>query len=259
MRSRGVQSGSVQGREVQSSYAEDRCALTWPLLTAGLYGPVLAIALFVVALAVRVPVFYWTALALLGLAVTAWVTGGGSFLQYFWPLGIRLDQDGVRIGGVRWAERHPGQVRTGTAIVPKQYSQVFSVPWDGVLSIGLTSERDLLKIMRRRAYRGRKLTPLGNLATPFMRAALVIWADEAKAQMPKIRPATGALWFSFPEPGYHQPVWVVPTRHPARLATALSVLPLPSGLVRDPREPLRARLPRLRHSGLGKRLTAITL
>jgi len=31
--------------------------------------------------------------------------------------------------------------------------------------------------MRRRAYRGRRPTPLGNLAAPYMRAALVIRAN----------------------------------------------------------------------------------
>ena len=67
-----------------------------------------------------------------------------------------------------------------------------------MLSIGVTRDRALLKLMNRRAYRGRKLTPLGNLAVPFMRAALVIWVDEAEARIPDIRPASGPMWINYP-------------------------------------------------------------
>ena len=190
----------------EHGYAEDRSALTWPLLTTGLYAPVLAIALFIAALAVQAPALYWPAFGFLLVAVTAWIVTSGSFLQYFWPMGIRLNADGLRIGGVRWAEGHRDQSRASKAIVPKQYSQVFSCRWSGVLAIGVTTDRALLKIMKRNAYRGRKLTPLGNLAVPFMRAALVIWVDQAQAKLPAIRPASGPLWYNFPEPGYHQPL-----------------------------------------------------
>ena len=73
----------------------------------------------------------------------------------------------------------------------------------------------------------RKLTPLGNLAVPFMRAALVITVDTAQASVPEIRPATSLLWVNFPEPGYQQPIWISPTRRPAQLRRALAALPLP--------------------------------
>jgi hypothetical protein len=43
-------------------------------------------------------------------------------LPYEWPLGMRLDPDGLRIGGVQWAERHPGR-GWRKATVPHHYGQ----------------------------------------------------------------------------------------------------------------------------------------
>jgi hypothetical protein len=43
-------------------------------------------------------------------------------------------------------------------------------------------------------------------------------------------------WSNYSVPGFHQPLWIVPTRHHAQLAAALALLPLPSGTAADPRE-----------------------
>lgn len=214
-------------------YAENHSALSWPLLTLGLCLPSFALAAVIAAALGHSRVFYWTALAIflitfLGLVV--W----GLWIPYLRPAAIRLDTGGVRIGGVRWAERHPGRVRRRAAIVPRQYSQVFGCPWTGVLSIGVTTDRQAMKVMRRSAHRGLRLTPLGNLAAPFMRGALVIRVDLDQAQLPSIRPATNWMWSSFSARGFHQPLWVVPTRHHAQLNAALATLPLPSGTLPDP-------------------------
>lgn len=221
-------------RSVPGAFAEDHCALDWQLMTAGVYAPVVAISLLVAALAAGVSALTWVALAIVFLTTAWWASGGGAWLRYFWPAGIRLDPVGVRIGGVGRADR--GKVSARQAIVPRQYSQVFSCPWSGVLGIGVTTDHDVLRKLRRHAYRGRRLTPLGNLATPFMRAALVIWVDQDQAQLPQIRQASSVLWSSYSAAGFHQPIWVVPTRRPAELAAALSLLPVPAGTVRDPAE-----------------------
>ena len=218
-----------------TSYTEDQCALDLPLLTSGIYAPVLAIGLFAAALAAGITALSWVAIAIV-FVTAAWWAAGGVWLHYVWPTGMRLNESGVRIGGLRWAERHPGQVRTSQAIVPRQYSQVFSCPWNGVLGIGVTTDHEVLRAMKRHAYRGRRPTPLGNLATPFMRAALVIWVDEDQAHFPEIRPARSAAWSNRSAPGFHQPIWVVPTRRPGELTRALPLLPLPAGTVRDPGE-----------------------
>ncbi len=224
----------VGSAAVPGTYAEDHCALDWQLMTAGVYGPIVAIALFAAALTADVQALNWVAIAIVFLTAAWWASGGGAWLRYVRPVGIRLDSAGVRIGGARRAER--GQVRARQAVVPRQYSQVFSCPWSGVLGIGVTTDDDVLRRMRRHAYRGRRPTPLGNLATPFMRAALVIWVDQDQAKLPEIRQASMAAWSSDTAPGFHQPVWAVPTRRPAELAAALSLLPLPAGAIRDPEE-----------------------
>jgi hypothetical protein len=228
--------GAAGAADSAAGYAEDHCALDAPLLATGIYVPVLAIAFFAAALVAQIPALSWAAIGIVFLTAAWWAAGGGSWLRYVWPAGIRLDQTGVRIGGVSWAERHPGQVRKRMAIVPRQYSQVFSCPWIGVRSIGVTTDREAIRTMKQHAYRGRRPTPLGNLAAPYMRAALVIWIDQDQAQLPAIRPATNMVWSNYPAPGFHQPIWVVPTRRPGQLAAALALLPLPSGTVRDPRD-----------------------
>jgi hypothetical protein len=214
-------------------YAENHGALRWPFLAAGLYTPAIAIALFVVSLVLLKGAVHWVTLALFMVAVVTWAACG-IWLPYLWPTGVRLDADGVRIGGVRWAEKHPGRVRSRTAVVPRQYSEVFSCPWTGVRSIGVTTDRQAIKVMIRHAYRGRKPTPLGNLAAPYMRAALVIRVERDDARLPDIRPASGVLWSNYSASGFHQPIWVVPTRRPGKLEAVLATLPLPSGTVGDP-------------------------
>jgi hypothetical protein len=76
--------------------------------------------------------------------------------------------------------------------------------------------------------------PLGNLAVPFVRAAVVILVDREQCTLPRIGPARGLLSVNWSRPGFRQPLWVVPTRHPAELEAALAALPLPPGTVGDP-------------------------
>jgi hypothetical protein len=141
--SRRAASSPAASSPAAALYAENHSALSWPLRTLGLYLPFLALAAVIAAALGHSRVGYWTALAiflvsLLGLVV--W----GLWIPYLRPAGIRLDPGGLRIGGVRWAERHPGRVRGRTAIVPRQYSQVFGCPWAGVLSIGVTTDRQVM-------------------------------------------------------------------------------------------------------------------
>jgi hypothetical protein len=225
-------------------YAEDHVAANWLFQATGIYAPVVGLALFAGALVSQQSWLLWISIVALGAGV---LSGSmlGNWLFNMWPAGIRLDADGVLIGGVRWSERHPGQVRTGTAIAPRQHSQVFACPWNGVRQIGVTTDREALRSLRRKAEyrsgaRGYKPVPLGNLAAPFMRAALVVWADTARAQFPEIRAPRNPLWVNFPGSGHDQPLWVVPTRHPAELRAALAALPQAAGIVGDPAAIIRA-------------------
>jgi hypothetical protein len=224
-------------------YAEDHVAANWRLQAAGIDAPIVGIAFFIAGPASQLTWLEWISIVVGAAGVC---TGAllGNWLFCMWPAGIRLDADGVRIGGVRWAERHPGTLRTRTAIAPRQQSQVFACPWDGVLRIGVTIDQPTLRWLRRKAgYRaGRLDAPLGELAAPFMRAALVIWVDTSRAQLPDIRAARNPLWSNFPGRGHHQPLWVVPTRHPAKLLAALAALPQSADLVADPAGIIRAAI-----------------
>jgi hypothetical protein len=222
--------GAPQSSPPQTYYAEDHCALNWRFVAAGLYGPIVALVAFVAAVALHSGAS-WALLAVMLVALLPWFPFG-QVLPYAWPVSMRLDSDGLRIGGVRWAERHPGRRRKAT--VPHQYGQVFACGWDGVQRLGVTRDRKAIKVMIRHAAHGRRRTPLGNLAVPFMRAALVILVDRDHCALPQITPARGPLSVNWSSPGFHQPLWVVPTRHPAELEAALATMPLPPGTVGDP-------------------------
>ena len=198
------------------------------MLAAGLAAPVIALACAVAAIVLQnVPLLV---VCLLALAV--WMVRG-QLLPYVWPADIRLDDEGVRIGAVRWADKHPGRTHPRPT-VPRQWSQEFRCPWPAVQRIGVVTDRQAIKTMIRYSSHGRKPTPLGNLATPFMRAALVIWVDSEQAVTPAIQPARGLLAANWSSPGFPQPLWVAPTRHPRQLRAALKDIPLPANTLGDP-------------------------
>ena len=209
-------------------FAEDHGALRWPLLLAGLAAPVIALACAVAAIVLQnVPL-----LVVCLLAVAVWMVRG-QLLPYVWPVGIRLDDEGLRIGAVRWADKHPGRTHPRPT-VPRQWSQEFRCPWPAVQRIGVVTDRQAVKTMIRCSHHGRRSTPLGNLATPFMRAALVIWVDNEQAVTPAIQPARGLLAANWSSPGFSQPLWVAPTRHPRQLQAALKDIPLSAKTIADP-------------------------
>jgi hypothetical protein len=215
----------------QAYYAEDHCALNWRFVSAGLLAPAVVVAAAAAAIALHSGVS-WALLAVTAVALLTWIAFG-QVLPYAWPLGMRLDPDGLRIGGVQWAERHHGRARR-KATVPHQYGQVFACRWDGVQRVGVTRDRKAIKVMLRHSAHGTRRTPLGNLAVPFMSAAMVILVDREQCTLPDVTPARGLLSANWSSPGFHQPLWVVPTRHPAELEAALAALPLPPGTVGDP-------------------------
>jgi hypothetical protein len=165
-------------------------------------------------------------------ALLFWIARG-QLLVHWWPIGIRLNAEGVAIGGVRWAERHPGRTRRKASVLNQGY-QVFSCPRDGVTSIWVETDPGRLKDLRRHATYGRRPTPLGNLSVPFMTAALVIEVRQPAATLPKIHRARNPLAVNYSSAGHHQSQWVVPTRHPGRLRAVLDSLPLLADAVIDP-------------------------
>jgi hypothetical protein len=59
-----------------------------------------------------------SALIVMLIPIIFWIARG-RLLLHWWPIGIRLRQDGVAIGGVRWAEQHPGKRRRKASVLDR--------------------------------------------------------------------------------------------------------------------------------------------
>lgn len=202
------------------TYAEDHCALRWPLLLFGTGMP-LIVVLFVVLQGVTGNDSFFP---LYAVAIFLWALFGASGLKY-WPTGIRLDLDGVRIGRVRHAERHPGWYPMKPIMPSLQAYRVFYCPWQGVRAVAIVTDRKELRRIRKRSSmvpKGSGLTAkgylLGMLVPPHMRAALVVQIDPEVAEFPQIQRRYRALI------GTQSTIWVAPTRHPDRIRAALTVM-----------------------------------
>jgi hypothetical protein len=159
----------------------------------------------------------WTMLAVLALI-------------FLWPVGIRVDSAGIRIGGLRgwerrqlsgrWPPRKPFHVGA-------QGRAVFSCPWDGVKELYLITSRDELKPLRqqKRAF-GKRTSqlrdPLGYLG--FVKAGLVITTNPALTRSDPA--AFRSNWSQIGSiKAVVSPTWLVPTRRPEALRAALANAP----------------------------------
>jgi hypothetical protein len=175
--------------------------------------------------------FAVAALLAVGIATAGvWGVSSLTVLRFTWPVGIRVDSAGIRIGGLRarerrqqagrWPPRKPFHVST-------QGRAVFTCPWEGVQALYLVRRRAELKplMQQYRAFRKQfqqLRRPLGMLNTN--RAALVIVNSPALAYSEPgmfrgewARPGTAT--------GVPSPTWLVPTRHPEALLAALARAP----------------------------------
>jgi hypothetical protein len=219
-----------------AAYLETHSALSWPLLIRCLSCPAALITCLVLEVTFSQP---WFFVIMSGLAVPAmaWL----SLLYRNWPTGIRLDEAAVGIGAVnsdRAADRTPCAYHQSRGLLP--------CPWPAVISIRVVTDQAELRRMtdspRFRTFtsqwggRGRLLgghvighCNIGVLASPGMRAALVIDIDPAAVTVPRIRPVR--LYSSgldgrgsrLVQPQL-SPTWVVPTRHPTALSRAVEAL-----------------------------------
>ncbi len=164
------------------------------------------------------------------IALFGWIFSNSMYLYVNWPTGIRVDEDGVRIGNVR----HPSANGRRPPAPSFQAYRLFSVPWQGVLSVRVERERgqlrQLTRTSRRASTRGVKQHGglavgfyLGMLTPPFMRAALVIEVDEKYATFPEFRIRQAAA-VATSQVGTRSTTWVAPARHPERLAEAIETI-----------------------------------
>ena len=203
-------------------YAEDHCALRWPLIFHATFWPVLLVAASIVLIVDQNPnLSYLLTIPLIGtaLGIIAAVINRAT--------GIRVTHTGVSIGGVRRQHHRRGHNPGGSKPLPPATAQrmsVFSCPWSGIRHIELVTGRDRMRELARSRSDGGMLA-LGTLWAPFMRAALVIQVDLSQATVPEFRPPdTRRYWFKPSRPGPYtvSPTWFAPTRHPAQLRAALS-------------------------------------
>jgi hypothetical protein len=180
--------------------------------------------------------WFFVIMGWLAVPVMIWTT----LVYRNWPTGIRLDQAAVSIGAIGSPR---AQHRTPT--VNHQSRGLFTCPWPALRGIRIVTDRAELRQMKNspRYYtftnrwggkRGMTHCNTGVLASPFMRAALVIEVDPAAVTTSRIRPARFYSnyvngYFSRLIPPRLSPTWVVPTRHPEALRRALDAVSAVAG------------------------------
>ena len=203
-------------------YAEDHCALRWPLIFHATFWPILLVAASIVLIVDQNPnLSYLLTIPLAGtaLGIIAAVINRAT--------GIRITHTGVSIGGVRRQHHRQGTIPGGSGHCrppPPSAGHVFSCPWPGIRHIEVVTGRARMRELARSRSDGGILA-LGTLWAPFMTAALVIQVDLSQATVPEFRPPDARrYWFkpSRPDPYTVSPTWYAPTRHPTELRAALS-------------------------------------
>lgn len=209
-------------------YAEDRAALTWRLLALGIGLPIACAAVFVIGI-----ILGWDVvgpLAAVGAGMSLMCLTG--LLYRNWPTGIRIAEDGLRVGAVRSA-----RALRRTPTLTHQNWGLFTCPLAGVRSMTVETDPAAIRRLKRspdyftlsnRWGKPREMTTckLGVLTAPFMRAALVVELDGGWAQFPATRRAVffpneiGRPFRTFLRPE-ESLTWVIPTRHPERLRRAV--------------------------------------
>lgn len=218
------------GKSPALLYEEHATARRWPLMVAGLFTPVGAIALCIVLGATLNPLWF---LGVLFIPMSLPVLVYSSLLYRNWPTGIRIDDEGITIGAV--GSRSGGREAPTIAF---QSWGVFQCPWTAVRAVRVVTQPEELHRLKEsplyatlnNRWAGRKQrrhAMLGVLTPPFARAVLVIDVDPEEVQSPQVRPSRyysngsgGRMSVRVvPEAGA---TWIVPTRHPDQLAEALT-------------------------------------
>jgi hypothetical protein len=207
-------------------YVEDRAALRPLVVVLGVGMPVILVLAAVLGGVTGQEAFLVPA----ALALVVWIATGSMHLLVNWPTGIRIDQDGVRIGNVR----RPDANRRRPPAASFQAYRVFSVGWSGVLAIRVVRDRRELRQLARTSRRAstKGVTARGGMAVgfylgmmtpPLYRAALVLEIDPADATFPEFRVRQAAA-VATSQIGTRSAVWVAPTRRPDQLADVVAAL-----------------------------------
>lgn len=218
--------------DTRPSYLESRSALNGRLLTSCLLVPaVIEIACLTLGLILDQP---WFFVIMGSMLVPIMICAG--LLYRNWPTGMRIDESGITIGAVRSA-----RAARRKPTVNHQSWGLYTCPWPAVVGVRIVTDRAELQLMmnmpqyhtltnRWSNKRGMRRCNIGVLAPPFMRAALVIEVNPSAVTASATRPArfyTNYKDGQFSHLVHPQlsPTWIVPTRHPDALNTALQAAP----------------------------------
>lgn len=204
-----------QARQAGIFYAEDRSAISWPYyLHLAVWGIIMAAGI--------------AAEIMTGDAALTCVPMGLGFFGFFitlifiyqnWPVGIRVDGDGFRIGAVRRKPNRPGKQPWSDY---QRWQELFA-PWDAVGRVAVITDKPGLRDAR--MLGNRDVNRIGVLTSPFTRAVLLIEVNPARVTVPDFREPdekTPMLRLGHLTPFEDSPVWYVPTRHPDALRAALA-------------------------------------
>ena len=215
----------------QEAYLEAHSALNGALLACSLLPPLAAVGCLILGVTTSQSWLFGLLGVLIGLTLVS-----TSLLYRNWPTGILIDATGVTIGAVRSAR---AAARRPT--VNHQSWGLYSCPWPAVADVRIVTDQGELRQMRNlpqyhtltnrwSSKRGMRRCNIGVLASPFMRAALVIEVNPFAVRASEIRPAR--FYTNFKDGHFSHlvhpqlsPTWVVPTRHPEALRTALQAIP----------------------------------
>jgi hypothetical protein len=214
------------------TYLESRSALNGPFLACALFAPALTeIACLTLGLAFDQPWFF----VFMGwLLVPIMISCG--LLYRNWPTGVLIDESGISIGAVG---RPQAAARRPT--VNHQSRGLYTCAWPGVLGARIVTDRTELRQVRNlpqyhtltnrwSTKRGMRHCNIGVLASPFMRAALIIEVNPSAVTASAIRPAR--FYSNYKDGQFSHlvqprlsPTWIVPTRRPEALSAALQRVP----------------------------------
>jgi hypothetical protein len=215
---------------MKARYLEAHSALNGALLAYGLLPPVAAIGCLILGVTTSQSWLFDLLGVLLGLTLIS-----VSLLYRNWPTGIRVDETGITIGAVRSARA----ARRRPTVNHQSWGR-YTCPWPAVLGVRMVTDRDELRQMKnsprfltltnrwgRKA--GMEHCNIGVLASPCMRAALVIEVNPFAVTASDIRPAR--FYTNFKDGQFSHlvrpqlsPTWVVPTCHPEILSKALQAV-----------------------------------
>ena len=200
------------------------------MLLQGFGAPTLAVA----GLAVFGVTGHWGAAGVVAGLAGPWGLVAGTFLARVWPTAIRANASGIRIGACRRAERLRLRGRWPPNPPPRVVNQqhaVFECPARGVRQLAVVTNHAELAGLYKQARQYRRsnwgTVCLGWIPAPFMRSGLLIEVDPGHVPAQPFRPTYTGRWLQVRISGVLSPTWLVPTRRPRALQSALARLPLP--------------------------------